>query len=611
MPRRPHTAAPVLLFTLLLLALAGTAHADSHAIAMHGEPKYGPGFEHFDYVNPDAPKGGTMRFAVVSASGFDSLNPYILRGVPVAGLGLMYDTLMEQSLDEPFTEYGLVAGRIETPEDRSWARYTLRPEARFHDGEPITPEDVIFTFNLLKEKGHPRYRIYYKDVLRAEQTGPRQVTFHFRGNNNRELPLILGQMPVLPKHYWQEHDFSSTTLEPPLGSGPYRIAAVEPGQRIVYERVDDYWAADLPVKVGRHNFDRIVYEYYRDDTVALQALKAGAYDLRQEYISKNWAVAYDIPAVRNGLLVKAKIPHDLSSGMQGFFYNTRRWVFSDPRVREALAYAFDFQWTNKHLFYGAYERTKSYFSNTAMAARELPDEAELALLDPWRKELPARVFSEIYTPPRTDGEGMPRQNLRTALTMLREAGWEVRDGVLTHVETGRPLRFEILLVNPSFERVVLPFVNNLARLGVQATVRTVDPTTYQNMIDQFDFDMTVAVIPQSLSPGNEQRNFWGCAAAKTTGSFNIAGVCEPAIDALIEKVIAAPDRESLITRVQALDRALLWNFYVIPHWYLGAFRVVYWDKFGRPPENPAYGLAIDTWWVVEEKAARLSGRLQR
>lgn len=589
--------------------VAGGALAEpQHALAMYGEPKYGPGFEHFDYVNPDAPKGGTMQLANISAATFDSLNPFILRGTPAAGLGNTYDTLTTRSLDEPFTEYGLVARTIEVDPDGWWVRFELRPEARFHDGEPITAEDVAFSFNVLKREGHPQYRFYYQEVERAEVNGPHTVTFHFASNDNRELPLILGQLPVLPKHYWAEREFNRTTLEPPLGSGPYRVVEVEQGRRIVYERVEDYWAKDLPVNRGRYNVDYITYDYYRDGTVALQALKAGAYDLRLENVSRNWATAYDIPAVQQGKLLTVEIPHQLPAGMQGFFYNTRREVFRDPRVREALAYAFDYRWTNENLFYGAYERTSSYFANSELASRGLPSERVLKLLEPYREQLPSRVFDSVYTPPDTSSTQSLRENLRTAFTLLREAGWEVRDGVLTHTETGQPLRFEILLSNASFERVVLPFTENLKRLGIEASVRTVDPTQYQNRINNFDFDMTVFVVPQSLSPGNEQRQFWGCEAAETPGSQNIAGICNPVVQDLIDKVIHAPSREALVARTRALDRVLLWGFYVIPHWHTSKFRVAYWDKFGRPEDNPPYGLPLDAWWVDPEKAAQQQQR---
>ncbi len=591
-----------------LISLCSSATlAAEHALALHGEPKYGPAFEHLDYVNPDAPKGGELKLANVAAATFDSLHPFVLRGTAADGIGLIYDTLMERSLDEPFTEYGLIAKEVAVADDHRSVRFRLREQARFHDGEPITAHDVAWTFKALRTEGHPQYRAYYRDVSRVEVVNPLTVVFHFATDRNAELPLILGQLPVLPAHYWAEREFAATTLEPPLGSGPYQVAELEQGRYVTYARVDDYWAADLPIKRGRHNIDTIRYDYYRDGTVALQALKAGAYHLRQENVARNWATAYDTPAVEQGLLRLEAIPHDQPAGMQGFFFNTRRAIFADPRVREALAYAFDFEWTNANLFYGAYQRTRSYFENSELAATGTPSDAELAVLAPHREALPDRVFAQAYQPPSTKNASM-RDQLRQALRLLREAGWAVQEGVLRHTETGKPMDFEILLVSPAFERVVLPFKRNLERLGAQVSVRTVDPTQYQNRLDTFDFDMTVHVAPQSLSPGNEQRDFWSCESADVTGSRNVAGVCDPAIDALVEAVIDAPDRQALVTRTRALDRALQWGFYAIPNWYLDRFRVAYWDRFGRPENNPPYGFALDTWWVDPDKAARVDNR---
>lgn len=579
-----------------------------HAMALHGEPAYGPDFEHFDYVDPDAPKGGTMRLANVAAATFDSLNPFILRGSPAAGLGNTYDTLTVRSLDEPFTEYGLVARSMAVDPDGHWVRFELRPEARFHDGVPITAHDVVFSFETLRSEGHPQYRFYYQEVESAETDGEHAVVFHFADAENRELPLIIGQLPVLPAHYWSDREFNRTTLEPPLGSGPYRVTDVEQGRRIVFERVRDYWAADLPVSRGHYNVDRITYDYYRDGTVALQALKAGEYDLRQENVARNWATAYDVPAVREGRLRQVEIPHELSGGMQGFFYNTRRSLFADPRVREALAYAFDYRWTNRNLFHGAYTRTRSYFSNSDLAAIGLPSEAELAILEPYREALPDRVFEAAYEPPDTSEEVSLRDNLRKAFELLGEAGWAVSDGVLTHGESGEVMRFEILLNSAAFERVVLPFTENLKRLGIEASVRTVDPTQYQNRINEFDFDMTVHVVGQSLSPGNEQRQYWGCEAADAPGSQNLAGICDPVVDALVRELVRAPDRESLVARTRALDRVLQWGFYVIPHWHSPSFRIAHWDKFGMPDNHPPYGFALNTWWVDPDRAQRLNQR---
>jgi len=566
----------------------------AHGLSIHGDLKYGPGFTHFAYVNPRAPKGGSVTLRAIGT--FDNLNPFILKGVPAAGIGTTFDTLTVASSDEPSSEYGLVAETIETPADRSWVAFTLRPEARFHDGSPMTVEDVIWTFETLRTKGHPLYRSYYAQVASVEKTGPRTVKFTFKGAENRELPVIVGQLPVLSRAYWAGRDFAKTTLEAPLGSGPYRVESLEPGRSITYRRVNDYWAATLPVNVGRYNFDTIRYDYYRDDTVALEAFKAGAYDFRSEASSKNWATAYDVPAVRDGRIRKEEIPNEVPTGMQGWVYNTRRGIFSDPRVREALAAAFDFEWSNAHLFYNAYTRTRSYFSNSELASRGLPSEAELQVLTPFRGRVPNDVFTREYQPPSTVPGGL-RPNLVHALELLKQAGWVVRDMRLVNAETGRPMTFEILIDEPSFERIALPFVKNLERLGVAARLRTVDAAQYQYRLKQFDFDMTVAVFPQSLSPGNEQIDYWASSSADIPGSRNLAGVRDPVVDRLVALVISAPTRPELVARTRALDRVLLWGHYVIPQFHIAAFRVAYWNRFGRPAVSPKYDLGFDTWWI--------------
>jgi len=565
------------------------------AMSMYGDLKYPAGFRHFDYVNPEAPKGGAVKLWALGT--FDTLNPFTLRGVAAAGLGEMYDTLTVGSRDEPFSRYGLVAATIETPADRSWVTFTLRPQARFHDGTPITADDVVFTFRTLGTKGHPFYRTYYAQVAAVEKLGPRTVRFTFKRGENRELPLIVGEMPVLPHTHWATRAFDRTTLEPPLASGPYRIESFEPGRSITYRRVKDYWGATLPVNVGRNNFEVIRYDYYRDQTVALEAFEAGTYDFRRESSSKAWATAYNVPAVASGAIKKEEIKNDVPTGMQAFVYNTRRALFTDPRVREALAYAFDFEWTNAHLFYGAYTRTASYFSNSELASRGLPSADELQVLDPLRERVLPQVFREEYRPPSTAPPNTIRGNLLHALTLLEEAGWTVRNGVLVDGKTGRPFEFEILLDDATWERISLPFAKNLERLGVRARVRTVDTAQYQHRLDDFDFDVTLALWAQSLSPGNEQRDFWGSDRASTPGSRNYAGIRDPAVDRLIDLLIAAPDRRALVARTRALDRVLLWGHYIIPHWHLTAWRVAYWDKFGRPKIAPKYDLGFDTWWV--------------
>lgn len=580
---------------------AGT-HAVRHGISKYGTLKYPPGFAHFDYVNPAAPKGGRIKLAATGT--FDKLNPYNLKGVAAAGATLLFDTLMEAAADEPLSLYGLVAESIEVPEDRSWARFVLRKEARFHDGTPITAEDVAFTVKLLKTEGHPRYRLYLKNVARVVVEARDRVRFEFSVAGNRELPLLVAQLPILSKADWAGKDFAKATLTAPLGSGPYRVAAVKPGRSVTYERVKDYWAANLPVERGRHNFDIIQYDYYRDRTVALEAFKAGEYDLRQEYVSKFWATAYDTPAVAAKMILKRRFRHHRPAGMQAFVYNTRRRIFRDPRVRRALAYAFDFQWTNVALFYKLYQRTRSYFSNSVFAAEGPITDGEKAVLARFRGRVPEEVFTEVYRPPATNPATGIRPNLVRAQELLGQAGWVVRDERLVNGKTGAPFRFEILLNNPSFERITGPFVRNLARLGITVRVRVVDTSQYQNRRRNFNYDMTLAVWRQSLSPGNEQRNLWTSASAGLPGSANFAGVKDPVVDALVEEIIAAPSRKVLIDTVRALDRVLLWGFYVIPQWYSRADRVALWDRFGWPARTPDRGYQLDTWWEVPAKAAR-------
>jgi microcin C transport system substrate-binding protein len=591
--RRLPSIAVVLLFPFV--AAAAAFAAGSHGLSLFGELKYGPGFKHFDYVNPNAPKGGAMKFSAIGT--FDTLNPFVVKGVPAAGIGQLFDTLMLAAEDEASSEYGLIAESVEVAADRMSVLYVLRKEARFHDGSPMTPEDLVWTFNTLREKGHPMYRSYYGDVTKVEPEGERGVRFYFKSADNRELPQILGQMPVLSKKYWAGRDFAKTTLDPPLGSGPYKVESLDPGRSITYRRVPDYWAADLPVRRGRNNVDVIRYDYYRDGTIALEAFKAGQYDIRRENSSKSWATGYDSPALRDGLIKKETIPNQLPSGMQGFGYNLRRPLFQDPRVREALAYAFDFEWSNKNLFYGLYKRTRSYFDNSELAATGVPQADELTILEPYRGKIPDAVFTTEYNPPRYDGSGDIREGLRKAVALLREAGWMFKNEKLVNAKTGQPFEFEILLNDPQMERIVLPFAKNLERLGVTARVRTVDTAQYEKRMETFDYDMAITVFGQSLSPGNEQREFFGSAAADQQGSRNVLGIKNPVVDELIEKLITAPDRASLVAHTRALDRVLQYGYYVIPQFHLGAYWVAYWDKFRRPEVTPKYGIGIDSWWV--------------
>jgi microcin C transport system substrate-binding protein len=593
MMRAPSAA--IFALVVSLGTIAGALAAGSNGLSLFGELKYGPDFKNFDYVNPNAPSGGTMKFAAIGT--YDTLNPFVVKGVPAAGIGQIFDTLMQPSEDEAASEYGLAAETAELAPDKLSVLYTLRKEARFHDGSPMTPADIAWTFDTLRTKGQPMYRSYYGDVTKVAPEGDRGVRFYFKNSDNRELPQILGEMPVLSKKYWADRDFTKTTLEPPLGSGPYKIAALDPGRSITYQRVSDYWGASLPVNKGRHNVETMRYDYYRDGTIALEAFKAGQYDIRRENSSKAWATGYDSPALRQGLIKKETIPNQLPSGMQGFGFNLRRPIFRDPLVRQALTYAFDFEWSNQNLFYGLYTRTRSYFDNSELAATGTPQGGELKILEPFRGKIPDAVFSKEYDPPKYDAKFTIRDGLRQAIGLLKQAGWTFKNEKLVNDKTGEPLQFEILLNDPQMERIVLPFAQNLQRLGITARVRTVDTAQYERRMDTFDYDMAVVVFGQSLSPGNEQREYWGSKAAEAQGSRNLLGIKSPVIDELIEELIRAPDRASLVAHTHALDRILQYGYYVIPNFHNSAFWVAYWDKFRRPEVSPKYGIGLDTWWV--------------
>ena len=573
----------------------------SHAIAMHGEPKYDQNFISVEYVSNNAEKGGNI---VRSAIGtYDTFNPFTLKGTSAAGIGLLYESLTVGSSDEAFTEYGLLAKSIEWPDDRSWVTFTLRDEAKWHDGKKITSDDVVWTFNTLMEKGHPFYKYYYGDVSEVIKITENKVKFKFSTNTNKELVLIVGQLPVLPKHYWENKNFEETTLDVPIGSGPYKVKSFDAGRSITYELDMDYWGFEnniVPIKVGKDNMGSIRYDYYKDRGVEREAFKSGEIDFFSENTSKEWATGYDIDAVTEGLIKKELIPHENPQGMQAFAFNTRKDIFADKRVRKALSFAFDFEWTNKNLFYGAYKRTDSFFENSELASSGLPSQAELAYLNPYIDQLPKEIFNEEYSNPKTDGSGFIRNELQEATKLLQEAGWKLRDGKLVN-SSGEPFEFEILLVSPAFERIVLPFIDNLEKLGINASLRTIDSSQYQKRIESFDFDMVVFTFSQSLSPGNEQRNFWSSGAADTNGSRNIIGIKNNVVDLLIENLINAKDREDLITISRALDRVLLWNYYVIPQWHISAYRVLYWDMFDQPKQKPKYSLGFDTWWVNQNK----------
>jgi len=581
---------------LLLTGIACFVQAaPQHALTLYNEPpKYPADFQHFDFINPQAPKGGTFREA--GFGGFDSLNPFISKGVAADNISLIYDTLARQSLDEPFTEYGLIASKIEKAPDNAWVRFYLRPEARFNDGHPVRAEDVVFSFQTLMKNGAPMYRGYYADVDEVIAEDPLRVLFKFKHTNNRELPLILGQLTVLPKHWWATRDFAKGNLEIPLGSGPYKVAEVKAGRSVRYERVKDYWGKDLPINRGFYNFDVMSTDYYRDNTVALEALKAGQFDYWLEMSAKNWATAYNTPAVAQGRLIKEQIPNGNPTGMQGFVFNTRRPVFQDVRVRHALSLLLDFEWTNKQLFNGAYTRTRSYFENSEMAASGLPSEGELKILEPLRGKIPDQVFSEAFEPSVCDGSGMIRPQQRRAYQLLQEAGWHIVDDKMVDAQ-GKPVVIEFLLAQTEFERVLLPFKRNLSDLGIDLVIRRVDVSQYINRVRSRDFDMVVGSFPQSNSPGNEQREYWKSSSADNPGSRNYIGLKDPTIDELVEGLINADSRQSLVDHARALDRVLQWGYYVIPNWHIKTWRVAYWDHLGHPKTAPKYDVGLSTWWI--------------
>ena len=597
----------ILFILFIIISFPSSADINiSHAIAMHGEPKYKKDFTHVDYVNPNAYKGGKVVFSTTGT--YDTFNPFTLKGTSAAGIGNLFETLTTSSSDEAFTEYGLLAETIEWPDDRSWVAFNLRKEAKWHDGKNVTPEDVIWTFNTLMEKGHPFYKYYYGDVTEVIKEDELKVRFNFKGNTNLELPLIVGQLPVLPKHYWENRNFEETTLEMPIGSGPYKINSFDAGRSITYELDMNYWGFNIPIKKGTENFGLIKYEYYKDRGIERESFKSGEIDLFSENSSKEWATSFDIPAVKNGLIKKELIGHENPQGMQAFAFNIRKEIFQNIKVREALSYAFDFEWTNTNLFYGAYKRTNSFFENSELASIAIPSGEELKLLNEYKNDLPAEVFAIEFNPPKTDGSGFIRKELSEATSLLKKAGWELKKGKLINTKSGKHFEFEILLVSPAFERIVFPFKDNLEKLGISVTVRTIDSSQYQQRLETFDFDMVVSTFRQSLSPGNEQRNFWGSDAAKTNGSRNIIGINNSTIDSLIEKIISAKDREDLIVSTKALDRVLLWNHYVIPQWHISSYRTLYWDIFDKPKVRPKYSLGTNTWWIDISKSETIEDR---
>jgi peptide/nickel transport system substrate-binding protein len=574
----------------------GAEDALTHGIAMHGSPKYRPDFEHFGYVNPAAPKGGRVRFAAIGT--FDSVNPFIIKGIPAQGLrGLVYESLMARSYDEPFSLYGLIAEAIEVPPDRSWVAFTLRAQAKFSDGRPVTVDDVIYSWKMLRDKGRPNHRTYYAKVVKIERPGPRIIKFVFGSGADREIPMILGLMPVLPKHFFTKHGFDKTLLAKPVGSGPYVVAKVEAGKSITYKRDPAYWGRHLAVNRGRHNFDIVKYDYFRDNGSAFEAFKKGLIDVRGEGDPTRWATSYKFPAVKQGRVVTEKIPMGLPSGMSAFVFNTRRAVFKDPRIRAAIKLLFDFEWANRNLYYGLYSRTQSFYDNSELSSHGRPADAyERALLKAYRGAVTPAILAGSYRQPVSDGTGRNRANRRKALKLLKSAGFETRNGALVNRTTGRVLGFEIVLVSRDQERLALTFARSLKRAGIAVRVRRVDSAQFQRRLQEYDYDMVPYRWYNSLSPGNEQYFYWGRRGASQPGTRNYMGADNPAIDGMIEALLEAHDRPRFVSAVRALDRVLLSGDYVVPLFHLPHQWIARWTRIRHPARQTLWGIRIDTWW---------------
>jgi microcin C transport system substrate-binding protein len=576
----------------------------SHAIGMRGEPKYPADFTHFEYVNPDAPKGGTLALHTIGT--YDTFHRYAQRGNAAISSGDLYDMLLVASEDEVEMYYGLIAEKVEYPADYTWIIFHLNPAARFQDGKPITAEDVVFSFHKFFDEGVPQFKQYYKNVAQVEALDPQRVKFTL-SEGSQEMVISLGGLRVLPKHYWQDRDFSQPTTEVPIGSGPLTISDYKMGQYVIYKRLDDYWAKDLPVMKGQQNFDFIRYDYYRDETVAFEAFKAGEYDFLQESIAKNWATQYTGPQFDKGEIIKEEIPHEIPVGMQCLVFNVQRPLFQDRRVRMALNYALDFEWMNKNLFYDQYTRTRSFFQNTEYEAKGLPGEDELKILEPLRGKIPDEVFTQEYNPPVTDGSGNIRTQLREALALLKEAGWEIQNKKLVNIETGQPFEFELLLYSPSMERVAIPIQKNLERMGITMNIRVVDDTQFINRMRSRDFDMISGSYSASHYPTSDLKIVWRSDYLDYT--WNTAGVQDEVVDALVDGIeVSQNDDAALLAYGRAFDRVLTWNHYVIPEWHISTFRVAYWNKFTRPEIRPKYALGLFTWWIDPEKERQLPER---
>jgi len=589
----------LIIITIFLSFLNSNSFAEkTHGIAMHGEPKYEGNFKNLDYVNPNAPKGGVVKFG--SYGSFDNLNRVAFKGSKAAGLGYVNDTLMRRVWDEAFSLYGLIAEFVEMPEDRSSVTFYLNPKATFHDGSPITRDDVLFSLETFQTKGTPNQKKTYGKVISTEFIGNNGIKMIFVNNEDKELPLIVaGFLPIIPKKYYENIDVTKTFLDIPLGSGPYTIQSLDPGRQIKYKRVENYWAKDLPVNKGLYNFDIIIYDYYKDSNVLVEAFKVGEYDFRREYNVKRWLSEYEFKAVNSGEVILNEMNNDRPVGMNGLVMNTRKNIFNNRNVRLALSYAYDHEWINKTIYQNAYVRTDSFFDNSPLASSGLPSEAELKLLNPWRDQIPSEIFTETFTPPKTDGSGNTRKNLLKAKEILKEEGWVIKNDKLT--KDDEEFKFEFLIVSPSDEKIALAYQSNLKKLGITMEVRTVDSSQYQARLLNYDFDMIKRYWGVSLSPGNEQQFYWSSEVGKKDGSRNYPGIDSPAVDALIEKLISAKNREELTTAIHALDRVLLWGHYVVPLYHSNNDRIAYWDFFEYPEKIPLYGIVIESWWINKDK----------
>ncbi len=590
----------ILILTFLIFFSVISESFSSHGISIFGDLKYPKDFTHFDYVNPNAPKGGSIKYGVEGT--FNSLNPFILKGISVSGISMIFDSLMEDSADEISSKYGLIAESVKLSKDKKSITFKLRKIAHFHDGSKITADDVIFSFNKISKEGHPSSQMIYRDVIKAEKINDYEVKFTFKDNQNKQLPITISGLPIISKKYYQKWEFNKSTLEIPMGSGPYKVDKIEVGRSITYKRDKNYWAKDLPVNKGRHNFDEITYDYYRDGDILVESFKSGNFDLRQENISRNWVTSYNIEKVRNGEIIKKEVIHSLPTGMQAFVFNLRKEKFQNRKLREALNYAFDFEWVQKNIFYGSYQRTNSYFANTNFASSGIPSNQELEILKKLKKDfpddVPDEIFSKIYQNPKSNASGFNRTNLLKAKKILEDAGYFVRDGKLIDPKTNQQLEIEFLINSKSFVMVIAPMKKNLAQLGIKSKIRLVDENQFVIRINEFDYDIIIYIFGQGLIPSDEQYSYWHSSLRDIKGSNNLSGTQNKATDYLLTKILKVRSKDQLELYTKALDRILLWNFYTIPQWHNNSYRILYKNKFATPKIIPFYSIGVDSWWAL-------------